>query len=786
MDHLDNSPASSGVHLASKLNNTVVTPTLPQSTPQRAKQPDKSHPNRSIDVTPRKVEPEKPKEKPPKKEEDKPKNNPKILRPNFKPKPHGHGVQPDLFLGTPDVNDNGNKSFVSSSRQQSVPPDQVLTAYLEPIDQDLWDSKPLPRRTTTSGDLTRRPFPQLNSCSRLTEQWPVDNYPDEDPFLPWIHDVFPTVDGKFLQFVAQNKRRCHTGYTEEEEAILKHMAPQVALFQHVPLQRIQNATEPTGEPRFRLSTHEEADPESISTRFICRFKPSGDITFSTFNNEYEYAAFRKRQRRMFQEDGRDNKVVQTAQLLFQCPIPEHLVDVVRDGTSVQDDWATLFVDLIPIRTPPRYGPPEKFLDPRLREGLPQSLMSNVGTFDALQEWGKDHVLPLIEDSGRWTNIPICRSSLQEYHPAALEKEYHPVIPNDDNPADVKHRLISCLWASAGYTTRGERYAINDGQRRLVEWVTFNKMLGFDHFYIYDNSAAFTNTTSLDPVARLFPDDITIIKWPSRVCNNRPNNVDSPGDRSSQYAAESSCRLRFGPHTEWIGQFDMDEYLVPMGNYTTGVLPLLDKLDKDNTKAISFASWRAWPRMTHINPPENLEGREYCDRGDKPCFELSIRNDTTYLEGYNCDRFKPGQKGQVMPAEKQLYRPDYVTQHFVHYSTITKTTLLPYLEFIKKFGSKGLAPDPLTRFGDEVNEGLMLHSKAIARQDTTGWMKNCHANYSDSETCRIGFPWPEGEDENSHKSTHDANGWLYNCFVNGQIDNHWGPLLQGKLKERGFM
>jgi hypothetical protein len=42
----------------------------------------------------------------------------------------------------------------------------------------------------------------------LPEQWPVDEYPDADPFLPWIHDVFPTDDGKLIQFVAQNKRRC--------------------------------------------------------------------------------------------------------------------------------------------------------------------------------------------------------------------------------------------------------------------------------------------------------------------------------------------------------------------------------------------------------------------------------------------------------------------------------------------------------------------------------------------------------------------------------------------------
>ena len=42
--------------------------------------------------------------------------------------------------------------------------------------------------------------------------------------------------------------------------------------------------------------------------------------------------------------------------------------------------------------------------------------------------------------------------------------------------------------------------------------------------------------------------------PSSVCRFfLATSQDSVGERSSQYAAEASCRLRFGPHTEWLGQ-----------------------------------------------------------------------------------------------------------------------------------------------------------------------------------------------------------------------------------------
>ena len=265
---------------------------------------------------------------------------------------------------------------------------------------------------------------------------------------------------------------------------------------------------------------------------------------------------------------------------------------------MKNNWATLFVDLVPIRTPPRYGLANEFLQPRYSERLPDK---EEDRFDPQYQWGSDHVLPRIEDSGRWENIPICKPSLKAYYPSDDTSEQTTstdAVADASQKDSTKHRLVACMWASAGYSTRGNRFAVNDGQRRMLEWIQFNRLLGFEHFYLYDNSYAFSDEITLKPVADLFPDAITYIKWPFQVCNNNPNNVDSPGERSSQYAAESSCRLRFGPHVEWIGQFDIDEYLIPMGNYTS-MLPILDKLDSEGKKILSFGSWRAWPRRDYI-------------------------------------------------------------------------------------------------------------------------------------------------------------------------------------------
>ena len=418
----------------------------------------------------------------------------------------GHGVDPNVLIDQDE--DEFPIAYKSDVLDQPHPdPEHILTAYTEKLNLDEWEIKPLPaRRLAKSDKLQKIEYNRMNSCSKFTQQFPIDDTPTlDDPFLPWIHDVFPTADGKFIQIVAQNKRRCKTGKNDGD--ILDFMQPQASLFQHVPVQRVKKDEKTTG-TRYRLSTHEEADPDGMATRFICRFKPNMEETLSVFNFDYDWTSYRKRMKSGFTKDDGGIKSIHTTQLIFRCPVPEELQETIRKGTSVKNDFATLFLDIIPIRTPPRYGPPNQFLQPQYKEFE----LDSHARFDAVKEFGDNHVLPLIEDAGRWENIPICLPSLMAY-----EGQQEEDLPVQASAPQKKHRLATCIWASAGYATRGNRFAINDGQRRLLEWISYNKIIGFDHFYLYDNSGAFTNNTSLKPIADLFPGEVTYVPWPAQIC-----------------------------------------------------------------------------------------------------------------------------------------------------------------------------------------------------------------------------------------------------------------------------
>lgn len=73
--------------------------------------------------------------------------------------------------------------------------DSTLRAYLEPEHFLKSSLKPLPSRNVTQNDLTVVEFPQVNSCERLTSQFPIDEEPWPrgvgDDWIPhWSNSTF--------------------------------------------------------------------------------------------------------------------------------------------------------------------------------------------------------------------------------------------------------------------------------------------------------------------------------------------------------------------------------------------------------------------------------------------------------------------------------------------------------------------------------------------------------------------------------------------------------------------
>eukprot|EP00804_Cyclotella_cryptica_P007356 CCRYP_002581-RB/>CCRYP_002581-RB protein AED:0.02 eAED:0.02 QI:292/1/1/1/1/0.75/4/1197/795 len=489
---------------------------------------------------------------------------------------------------------------------------------------------------------------------------------DADPYLPWIHDVFPSRDGKYVEFIISNKRRCNTD-PKVFQSDLINLEPQVALMQPVPVKRIDDrssmlstedarrmwspvsnntiirnmiSVNPDGvfkSPRYALATSiNDADDDGKLTRFICRFHTVAiDLreqepelrqvilgeTLSNYPYNPEHANYLKRGSKPMLtslEQGHDEQIW-NAVYSIRCPVPKsdkvkNLTAIVASGESVSqpNGVPSLYVDLVPIRTPVRRKK-EGFGVPGVTHTSDESSL-----FDPKREWGDSHIIPHVDASGRWSNIPICRP------PGGEEESAATVVADQSNEersassaqenlepttivANKKHFLVACVWASRSFSTRGQASPTDSSTSdRLREFLVYHTMIaGFDHIYVYDNSDSMDNNinATLAPVTDLLPKFVTRIPWPHRVCNNNRPGHSNPGERSSQYAAEASCRARYGPQTEWIASMDVDEFLIPVNKEWENIrlwLKHVTATEKD-TKILSFFQTRALPNIDLLLP-----------------------------------------------------------------------------------------------------------------------------------------------------------------------------------------
>ena len=197
-------------------------------------------------------------------------------------------------------------------------------------------------------------------------------------------------------------------------------------------------------------------------------------------------------------------MVWSSQLHFSCPVPTPLKSLTSSSKYISN---SLYVDIIPIRTLPRFTPPVEFLPPRYN--IPSRLDLNT-------LFGEDKLrtLPKAEKSGRIANIPVCpasRVTLEE--PENAEEVSN--LPQTTLTPTPKYDLAACTWASTSFKTRSNKATVNDGKRRLVEWVQHQLNVGFDHVYVFDNSGAFTSDDDLSEVTDLFgPEKVTRVSWVS--------------------------------------------------------------------------------------------------------------------------------------------------------------------------------------------------------------------------------------------------------------------------------
>lgn len=241
-----------------------------------------------------------------------------------------------------------------------------------------------------------------------------------------------------------------------------------------------------------------------------------------------------------------------------------------------------------------------------------------------------------------------------------------------------------------------------------------------------------------------------------------------------FSAHFDCS-RYGPFTEWMAAFDTDEYLVPMGNYTS----LKDVLKDAETKGANVLSLRS--SRGKLRKDKSVDVGENAGAIDKS-------PDATFLEAYNCDSAGSPKPSWADRARKQIYRTDYVLYHYVHYATVTKGILKTYDEAQKenKIWSRHFGEQPPSeRNADELTEVVLVHTKTTESETTRGYKTRCRYDYEKKwQGCYVAFPYPSNiTNKNTEKNAHDTEGMEYNCWINERVEGYYVPKLREALAKR---
>ncbi len=133
-------------------------------------------------------------------------------------------------------------------------------------------------------------------------------------------------------------------------------------------------------------------------------------------------------------------------------------------------------------------------------------------------------------------------------------------------------LIACFHLHAEQTPLGKEVSkynlsvcavFKNESKYLKEWIEYHRLIGVDHFYLYNNNSVDRSLSVLKPYIE--KGIVTLIHWPDRVNEQCEKFVWPLGIQVSAY--ENAIKWVAPQETKWLAILDIDEFLIPIGGYT---------------------------------------------------------------------------------------------------------------------------------------------------------------------------------------------------------------------------
>jgi hypothetical protein len=143
----------------------------------------------------------------------------------------------------------------------------------------------------------------------------------------------------------------------------------------------------------------------------------------------------------------------------------------------------------------------------------------------------------------------------------------------------------------------------DEEPYLREWIEFHRLVGVEHFFLYNNLSLDDHRDVLAPYVEA--GIVTLTDWP-----------EEPGQMSSY----EHCLATFANASRWIAFLDLDEFL--FSPTKTSVSEILAEFEDAPGVVVN---WAVFGPAGHTTPPTGLQIENYTSRTDDPDFNHMVKS-----------------------------------------------------------------------------------------------------------------------------------------------------------------
>ncbi|HSX04581.1 MAG TPA: glycosyltransferase family 92 protein [Rhabdochlamydiaceae bacterium] len=237
---------------------------------------------------------------------------------------------------------------------------------------------------------------------------------------------------------------------------------------------------------------------------------------------------------------------------------------------------------------------------------------------------------------------------------------------------------------------------------LKEWIEYHRVLGADHFYLYNNDSTDNYSEVLSPYVK--EGLVELIDWSSSVEEHKIKENKGTAHEPYQTAAYNDClKKKALGIAKWVAVIDIDEFIVPVHG-ARSFQSMLNRMDKQNRGSLKLHwkmfgtsdTWELSPNipmvqhLTHRAKDDFQENKQVKSIHRPEAVEFCFIHHAQLKEGFKKKKFDPNEfrvhhywtRSGKSCAEKRGLTKENGEEYLNVLNSVEDTTIFQYLPELK--------------------------------------------------------------------------------------------------------